>query len=140
MTIKTQTWGRFEISIADHVKEISLTVLPSHQRDRKTISLRLSCLNGELWLVSCFGWTMRCKQQILATLSQWMGQSLMQQTGTKSEHVGQHATQHECSCVKRHEVRPSKKPDRSFQEALHPEHSVLVPSLWSSRARFQGSR
>ena len=79
----TGTWGGFEISFTEYVKEISIITLPSHRRRDKKSKItplelsQLRALNGQLlWL------GMHCLPQLLAPLSLLMGQTPQATMGT----------------------------------------------------------
>ena len=87
----TGTWSGFEISFAEHVKEISIITLPSHRRRDKKSQItppelsQLRALDGQLlWL------GMQCLPQLLAPLSLLMGQT---QAGSEGDCVGKDTTQ-----------------------------------------------
>ena len=57
----TGTWGGFEISFTEYVKEISIITLPSHRRrDKKSqiTPLELSQLSNLEWSVALVGYSM----------------------------------------------------------------------------------
>ena len=99
----TGTWGGFEISFTEYVKEISIITLPSHRRKDKKSKItpldlsQLRALNGQsLWL------GMQCLPQLLAPLSLLMGQTPqatvctiyeVNKTGSESDCVGTDTTQ-----------------------------------------------
>ena len=77
------TWGGFEISFTEYVKEISIITLPSHRRRDKKSKItplelsQLRALSGQLlWL------GMQCLPQLLAPLSLLMGQTPQATVGT----------------------------------------------------------
>ena len=79
----TGTWGGFEISFTENVKEISIITLPSHRRQDKKSQItplelsQLRALNGQLlWL------GVQCLPQLLAFLSLFMGQTPQATVGT----------------------------------------------------------
>ena len=80
----TGTWGGFEISFTEYVKEISIITLPSHRRRDKKSQItplelsQLRALNGQsLWL------GMQCLPQLLAPLLLLlMGQTPQATVGT----------------------------------------------------------
>ena len=76
MNKHTGTWGCFEISFTEYVKEIPIITLPSHRRRDKKSKItplelsQLRALNSQLlWL------GMQCLPQLLAPLSLLMGQT-----------------------------------------------------------------
>ena len=77
------TWGGFEISFTEYVKEISIITLPPHRRRDKKFKItplelsQLRALNGQLlWL------GMQCLPQLLAPLSLFVGQTPQATVGT----------------------------------------------------------
>ena len=79
----TGTWGGFEISFTEYVKEISIITLPSHRRRDKKSKItpleisQLRALNGQLlWL------GMQCLPQLLAPLSLLLVQTPQATVGT----------------------------------------------------------
>ena len=82
----TGTWGGFEISFTEYVKEVSIITLPSHRRRHKKSKItplelsQLRALVGQLlWL------GMQCLPQLLAPLSLLMGQTPQATVGTIHE-------------------------------------------------------
>ena len=80
------TWGGFEISFTEYVKEISIITLPSHRRRDKKSQItplelsQLRALNGQLFRLG-----MQCLPQLLAPLSLLMGQTRQATVGTICE-------------------------------------------------------
>ena len=79
----TGTWGGFEISFTEYVKEISIIASPSHRRRDKKSKItplelsQLGALNGQLlWL------GMQRLPQLLAPLSLLTGQTAQARVGT----------------------------------------------------------